>query len=349
MLAQYSPQNQQNQQLNDLLRQARELADAGDYDRAIAAYERAANYDRRNAKIYSGIGYLYSLQGQYREAARAYERALAIERNNPDFQYAYAHCLAQMGDNGNAIRAYERAIQLDPRNAKSYMGLGVVLMREGNHERALQIYEDVARDNPQDGSVYGVMSTALLELDRPREAIERLRRAVQRYPNNSQLWLQLGIFLGGLTENQDAALMALERAARLNPDDPRAQLQLGQIFQEQGQEERAREMFNKASISGYDSFEIQMAIGKIFLAQESYLTATIAYRRAVQLAPDRPEAFYQLGVVLKTRNRTEEAIEAWNRALGLYRQQGDRAGIQKIRALLDGETRSRDRVFEPFN
>ncbi|MBP0022119.1 MAG: tetratricopeptide repeat protein [Cyanobacteria bacterium SBLK] len=346
VLAQYPPQNQQ---LNDLLRQARDYIDAGDYDRAIATYERAAYFDRRNAKIYSGIGYLRTLQGQYIEASRAYQQALALDRNNPDFQYAYAYCLAQMRDNRNAIRAYQRAIQMDSRNIKSYIGLGVVLMREGYHDRALQIYEGIARENPGDGSIYGLMSTALLELDRSREAIERLQRAVQRYPNNAQLWLQLGIFLAGLTENEEGATIALQRAVRLNPDDPRAQLQIGWIYQQQGREELARDMFNKASVTGYDSFEIQMEIGNIFLEQDSYLTATIAYRRAVQLAPDRPEAYYKLGLVLKARNRKADAIAAWNRAMALYRDRGDRAGIDKIQVLLDEEETTRDRVFEPFN
>lgn len=346
VLAQYSPQNQQ---LTDLLRQARDYIDAGDYDRAIATYERAAYFDRRNAKIYSGIGYLRTLQGQYREAARAYEQALTIERNNADFYYAYAYCLAQLRENRRADRAYERAIQLNPRHIKSYIGRGVVLMREGEHARALSIFEGIARNSPGDGSVYGLMSTALLELDRSREAIERLQRAVQRYPNNAQLQLQLGIFLAGLTENEEGAMIALQRAARLNPNDPRVQLQIGWIYQQQGQEELARDMFNKASVTGYDSFAIQMEIGDIFLEQDSYLTATIAYRRAVQLAPDRPEAYYKLGLVLKARNRRADAIAAWNRAMSLYRTRGDRAGIEKIQTLLDEEETNRDRVFEPFN
>ncbi|MEM9542271.1 MAG: tetratricopeptide repeat protein [Cyanobacteria bacterium P01_E01_bin.42] len=346
MLAQSSPQNQQ---LNDLLRQAREFIDAGDYDRAIATYERAAYFDRYNAKIYSGIGYLRTLQRQYREAARAYRQALELEQNNADFYYAYAYCLAQLRQNREAARAYERAIQLNPRHIKSYIGRGVVLMREGEHARALPIFEGIARTNPGNGSVYGLMATALLELDRGREAIERLQRAVQRYPNNAELQLQLGMFLAGLTDNQEGATIALQKAARLNPNDPRAQLQIGWIYQQQGQEELARDMFNKASVTGYDSFGVQMEIGNLFLEQDSYLTATIAYRRAVQLAPNSPEAFHQLGLVLKARNRTADAIAAWNRAITLYRERGDFAGIQTVQALLDEEETTRDRVFEPFN
>ena len=46
-----------NSQVNELLRQARQLVRNGNYGEAIAVYERAAALDGNNAKIFSGIGF----------------------------------------------------------------------------------------------------------------------------------------------------------------------------------------------------------------------------------------------------------------------------------------------------
>jgi tetratricopeptide (TPR) repeat protein len=51
---------------------------AGNYAQAIATYQQAANLDRQNPKIFSGIGYLEARQGHFQEAAKAYQQAIAV-------------------------------------------------------------------------------------------------------------------------------------------------------------------------------------------------------------------------------------------------------------------------------
>ncbi|MDB9311746.1 tetratricopeptide repeat protein [Spirulina sp. CS-785/01] len=341
-----------NEQLNDLLRRGRDLADTGNYQQAIATYQQAATLDRRNPKIYSGIGYLYAVQGRFQEAAQAYRNALFLDRNNSSFYYAYAHCLAQIGDNRNATNAYRHAIQLQPNHIDSYLGLGVVLMRQGYHDRALQVYQRVVNLNPPNGEVYGLMATALLEQNQTQSALDLLRQATQRYPNNSKLWMQLGIFLLGLEDNDQEALNALQRSANLDPRNPYAQLQIGRILRDRGQNQAADRMFYRV-IALDNSVEVQLDIGDELMALEAYLPAIVAYRRATQLAPDNPDSYYKLGFALSARQRKREATQMWEKALRLYRQQGDTNRIQELQDLLGfNQPRSPDfdnSQFNPFN
>ncbi|NEO25898.1 MAG: tetratricopeptide repeat protein [Kamptonema sp. SIO4C4] len=341
-----------NEQLNDLLRRGRDLADSGNYQQAIATYQQAANLDRRNPKIYSGIGYLYAVQGRFQEAAQAYRNALFLDRNNSAFYYAYAHCLAQMGDNRNATTAYRHAIQLQPDHIDSYLGLGVVLMRQGYHDRALDVYKRVVNLNPPGGEVYGLMATALLEQNQTQSALNLLRQATQRYPNNSKLWMQLGIFLLGLEDNDQEALNALQRAANLDPRNPYAQLQIGRILRERGQEEAADRMFYRV-IALDNSVDVQLDIGDELMQLEAYLPAIVAYRRATQLAPDNPDSYYRLGWALYSRQREREASQAWEKALQIYRQQGNNTRVRELEDLLGmNQPRSPDfgtSEFVPFN
>ncbi|MGC1248805.1 MAG: tetratricopeptide repeat protein, partial [Spirulinaceae cyanobacterium] len=77
------------------------------------------------------------------------------------------------------------------------------------------------------------------------------------------------------------------------------------------------------------------AIGKIMLDQENYLMAIIAFRRYAELAPDNPDAHYNLGVALHNRSRDREAKESLETALRLYRSQNNEEGIKETKKMLE--------------
>jgi hypothetical protein len=54
----------QQDQVDDLIIKAQEQIDAQNYGEAVNFYEQAARIDRRNARLFSGIGYLQIQQGQ---------------------------------------------------------------------------------------------------------------------------------------------------------------------------------------------------------------------------------------------------------------------------------------------
>lgn len=337
-----------NPQLNKLLRQGRELVEAGNYRQALQVYHQAVYIDQSNPKIYSGIGYLHTLDGDYSSAAQAYEYALVLEPRSLPFQYALAFCYAQLGRNRESELAYRQALRLNPNHVESHLGLGVVLMRQGQHRSAYAQYQAAARLDPQGGDVFGMMATALLEQDRTMEAIRLLQDSTQRYPRNGRLWLQLGIFLIGTTDDQVGALQALNQAARLDPNNPNIQIQLGSILKQQGNERDAQRLFYRAITSTPDTYTDQVRMGDLLYNEAVYGIAVLAYRRATELEPQNPKGFHRLGLALQGRAREIEAQSAWETAQDLYRRQGNENGADLMEALLDGED-SREPRFKPFN
>jgi Flp pilus assembly protein TadD len=67
-IAQAQTSQPNNPRLNELLRQGRQLVDAGNVAGAIAAYEEAATLQPSNARIFSGIGFLQARQGNHAAA-----------------------------------------------------------------------------------------------------------------------------------------------------------------------------------------------------------------------------------------------------------------------------------------
>ena len=70
--------------LDDLLIEGQDRVEAQDYDAAISLYREAIRIDPSNARLFSGIGYLYVQQGEYTAAIDPYQQAIALDPDNID-------------------------------------------------------------------------------------------------------------------------------------------------------------------------------------------------------------------------------------------------------------------------
>ncbi len=332
---QLSQARSSSQQLNDLLEQGRELADAGDYNRALAVYQQAAQLESDNARIFSGIGYLQARQRNYAAAAVAYQRAIALENDNSDFYFALGYSLAKAGDAAGAAQAYQNAVRLAPDNRENHMGLAVAQMRLGQFDAAIQTYETIiARDPEGSGDLYGTIATVLLNQGQTQRAVQLLERVMPRYPNEVALRLPLAVAL--LAQgNYDRGLQVLQEVAQLDPDNPQVHLQMARIYQERGEIDAADDAFRSAAIAAPNDPNVALAQGNYWLGRGMHIMATSKFREVTELAPDNPAGFYGLATVLAERNRRDEAIAALEQARRLYQGRGDTAGTQRVDALLN--------------
>jgi len=168
-------------ELKQLLEQGRGLVDAGDYDGAIRLYQRAANIDPRNAKIESGIGYLYAKQGKFSSALAAYRRAIKLNPNNSDFYYAVGYIKGNSGDTFGAKEAYRKAIQLNRGNVDAYLGLGVTQTSLGDYQSAMWAYEQAISLNRSYPRTYELMGSLFKQRHQTRQASKTLQTALDLY------------------------------------------------------------------------------------------------------------------------------------------------------------------------
>ncbi|HLO89461.1 MAG TPA: tetratricopeptide repeat protein [Nostocaceae cyanobacterium] len=170
-----------NSQLKQLLEEGRQQVDAGDYSGAIATYQRASALDPKNAKIHSGIGYLYAQQGQFSQALTAYRRAIALNPNNSDFYYAVGYIKGNLGDTKGAKEAYRRAIQLNRGNINAYLGLGVTQAALGDYESAMWAYEQAINLDRNNARTYELMGSMYKQRRQIKQASNLLQKARDLY------------------------------------------------------------------------------------------------------------------------------------------------------------------------
>jgi len=289
-------------QVNELLRQARQLVKNGNYGEAIAIYEQAAALDGNNAKIFSGIGFLQTRQGDYNAAAQAYQKALSLDPSNPDFFHALGYSLANIGDYDNAATAYYYAIQIEPKNVQHYLGLGVVLLRQKNYAKAGEVYQWVLALDPNNQQAHEIMGKALIEQNKSSDlngGTQILKEIERQSAGNFLIQLKIGILLEK-QERFDEALPFYRRAVFLQPQ----------------------------------SLEAQAGIGRIHLARKDYLAAIIAYQDLAEIAPNNADVYLNLGRAYAGRGRKREAEEAFKQARAVYVLKNNQSGLEEVDALL---------------
>jgi len=89
----------------------------GQYDQAIAEYNRAIEIDPTFASAYNNRGVVYGRKEQHDQAIAEYNRAIEID---PKFALAYynrAISYEKKGQHGQAIADYNKAVEIDPKFA----------------------------------------------------------------------------------------------------------------------------------------------------------------------------------------------------------------------------------------
>jgi tetratricopeptide (TPR) repeat protein len=171
----------------------------------------------------------------------------------------------------------------------------------------------------------------LLRARRYAELEAQVRAALAKHPDRGTLWKFLG---AALHAQQRDSLEALQAAARLLPEDPEAQTNLGNVLRARGRLDGAAERHRRAILLNPLYAEAHANLGSVLHDLGQLEAAAASFREATRLKPQLALAHHNLGIVLRELGRMEEALGAHRRALALM---PDSAGghAQLSRALAD--------------
>jgi hypothetical protein len=111
------------------------------------------------------------------------------------------------------------------------------------------------------------------------------------------------------------ALATLERAAALDPKDPKVHANLGSILTRMERPEDAVACYRRALALAPDYAEAHYNLGATLAALDRQEEALACYDKVLALAPNHSRALINRGSVLSALNRHEEAIACYDRIL----------------------------------
>lgn len=155
---------------------------------------------------------------------------------------------------------------------------------------------------------------ALFNNGRYAEAANLARSMTEKFPLYAFGWGTLGVVLQKLGRNQDA-LLPLQKAASLSPNDAQAHSNLGNTLSDLGRLEEAEVSLRRAIAIKNNSADAHVNLGATLNDLGRLNEAQACYLKALQIDPNLAEAHYNLGNTLKNIWRLDEAEASYWRAL----------------------------------
>ena len=175
---------------------------------------------------------------------------------------------------------------------------------------------DTQRSKRSSAERYYSQGVAQLSRDDYSRAVGYFERAVELDPNYPEAWYQAGFSYGLLGKPQDA-LKASKQAARLRPDWPEAWVNIGASSYALGQYKEAADAY-KTALRLEDTADTQYSLGLTLSKLNRTDEEILAYKRAITIKPDHPNALERLGAAYFKQKRWAESAAAYDQ-LKTYR------------------------------
>ncbi|MGZ3623057.1 MAG: tetratricopeptide repeat protein, partial [Ktedonobacteraceae bacterium] len=295
------------------------------YEMVVREYTQAAETYPNNADVRYALGQIHQQAGYFDKALDAYQYAIRDSSYEVMARLSSAHCLLAQGKPEAAIQQLEQALQLvrdgqrgsiDPaewaarpredgeEHQAPEVEISLLLAnaygRVGKQEQMQAILRQLKQTTPQRDEV----STALAEISARQgnidNALEEYLELVRSYREKRQA---------------DNALSVLKEMIRLDPQDPRAHAELGDIYivrghLEEGIEELSllvdiylrRNRFDEAG-------DTLRRIGDIYAETDDSEKAFMNFRRAVDLKPNDMDLLREVVGYCYQIGRSQEATQ----------------------------------------
>lgn len=223
----------------------------GDYEAAVAAYERSVSSDPEFARGYLELGLAYRQLEKYPQAEEAFKKAVTIY-DDACGECALGMVLHDQGRNEEAEKALKKAATLNPRDTCAFNQLGRMYYKLERYPEAIEAFRSEINLRPS-AIAYHFLGTCYVYDDQFEKAVTAYREALRLDPN-SEVYAPLGHaenYLGRKSE----AIDAYRKALKADPNDIEVRLWLGLTELERGNKQAAWEQYEILRRLDYKSAE----------------------------------------------------------------------------------------------
>ena len=195
-------------------------------------------------------------QGMLQKAIEEYQKLTALAPDDVDSWLMLGRLQKVAQNSVESENAFKKALAIDPENEDALTGLAQVYLDLGDNTSASALIKKLADKSPSQRSLRA-LANAYEQMKEYALAADALNRAVEMNPPDaSDLKHELAqdqVF----AKQYDAALKTYQELVEDEPSDAQALLRMSQIYREQRDFAKAREMSDKAKAIEPDNIEIR--------------------------------------------------------------------------------------------
>jgi tetratricopeptide (TPR) repeat protein len=224
----------------------------------------------------------------------------------------------------------------------------LALFNSGKYRECFDIVSPFVQQNLNSGAAHKLLGMDEYMLGKPREALLEVQRATELMPDDPDAFYYLGRLYFS-ADNAVAALAAFQRAIALDPSSVRGHNQLGQTYEGLGRPADAERAYLKAiELEGNQLKKSEWPyynLGLLYLNSGRSEDSMSYFQQALACNPAFPEAKIKLAAALSNQKLSNEALKLLEEAVKIDPRNAE---AHYRLALLLSKTGKREEAQEHF-
>lgn len=298
----------------------------GGVEQAYRIYQNLARQNPQDPEIALSLGLIDMDRQDWAGARQALHGALRLAPHSPAPIYYLGRLYEAQGQWAEALHWYQR-ITSGPLFPEVELRSARIDYLLGHREKAMAQLRELAARYPQQAQIPLLEAELRLDEGKAQEALGVLHEALQRLPDQPELWYEQGVIEEGL-KDYPAMEKAMREVIRLAPNDAQAYNFIGfSLVERHTRLGEAETLLHKAIALAPESPEILDSLGWLYHVQGLNEKALPYLQKAHAAMPTDAEVSGHLGEVLWALQRYDEARQVWQDAL---RYHPDDATLQSL-------------------
>lgn len=220
-------------------------AKKGEWDQAIADFNRAVTADPEDPIPHKDLVYAYEEKGALRQAIAELDELVRLNPQAPQAYISRGTDYERLGDYTNALGDFDTVLRLNPQEPEAYVGRAYALLKTRDFDRAISNLDEALELDPKNFDALANRGYAFRAKGEFAEAIRDLTAAIRLEPTNIWAYGTRGAAYES-ESNYGKALADFDTILRLNPKQARGYYFRGRAWTGQGQYARALSDFETA-------------------------------------------------------------------------------------------------------
>ena len=322
-----------------------------EYAEALGEFEKAIALNPKSSQLRVEFAGTLLDAGKTRRAIEECQYAIELDMDNSAAHFLLGR--AYFGDRkegsehilDKAIAEFERGIELEPDSLEALFFLGLMYFQRNDYQSAADLFGRYTQLRPGYSKAYYYKAVAHTKLNEMEVAIKTLKESLTFRTDQNNLKL-----LGQLYEQEgqyEKAVQVYDRALQ-STSDSTIQRNLGRLLLIQRRFKEAIPTLQQAVAQSPQDPEIRLDLGKAFNEEKRYSEAAEVFEAVLEMDSDHPEAHFELGLTLTEMGEYHQAIAKFERLLEITKARKNLSAVQSRLGLLYQETRQFDRAIQTF-
>jgi tetratricopeptide (TPR) repeat protein len=263
-------------------------------------------------------------RGEAPGAIELLRKVIKKEKENIEAYIVLAEALTKVDSTDQALAVLFQAREVNSSSAQVYVGIADTYVKQNLYAAAVPQYEEAVKYDSSKAEIFEKLSEANMKLRKYTEAAKALQKAIVRDTSKTENYRKLGN-LFYLAKQYKNAIPFLEKVVARDPSAIQEQTQLVKCYFSVGQYDDLIPFAEKLTQADSSKADIVKILALAY-AKKKPAESEKAEKIFIQLALQdslNADDYVEYGKVLKTLEKTDEAVAAFEKSFILDSTNGD--------------------------